>query len=56
MWRRPGDTDTFGYECRLAWETIHSNPDPRQKGIPSLVYVYVDALTGDVIGIDFTMA
>jgi hypothetical protein len=55
MWRRPGDIDAFGYKCKLTWETIHSNPYPRQKGIPSLVYVYVDALTGDVIGIDFTM-
>lgn len=54
IWRRPGDIDNFGYKCKLTWATTHSNPSPGSRGTPSEAYVYVDALTGDVIGIDCT--
>lgn len=55
IWQRPIDVETFGHGYRLTWATIHSNPSPRPSGVPSKAYVYVDALTGDVTGIDYTL-
>ena len=53
IWYRPLDFKTFGYKYRLTWETTHENPSPRPEGIPSKAYAYVDALTGNVTGIDY---
>jgi hypothetical protein len=53
IWYRPLDFKTFGYKYRLTWATSHENPSPQPKGIPSKAYAYVDALTGNVTGIDY---
>ena len=53
IWYRPLDFKTFGYKYRLTWATTHENPSPQPEGIPSKAYAYVDALTGNVTGIDY---